>query len=1052
MAAHDSAFPRLGIFFSADAASSIWPLVRDLPEVLLNKASRCFSPPSFLYRNDGLASDRTMPPTVPRKRVQKTPPRQSERPSKRRTTRAQAQVTTSSSSKNSPAARNVQESSQYVSKEEDSDDSSSSSESSDDFEDVLITQPPSRRPKGQYNDSDEDMDWEDAVIPEQSMGPKLPGSSTLAGSRDLELTLSKPDEIPAMKVVNGKKGASKKERFVRTQTHSLHVLFLLAHNAIRNSWLDDKDLQALLLDGLSDSLQAEIARWRRNSGLDGQQSSGSHGKKRLEKGKHVPRSKGNRRKDPTQAERDWSTEATRLQPGVPDMSGGDPIIRLMKYLASYWKKRFRITAPSLRKHGYKPPRQLHQELKAFSTDPRNTKFGERIENIDVLKKYAKKYQGSHDVSAQLFTALLRGLGIESRLVCSLQPVGFGWTKAEEARPLKETTLDDKRHVAAQPGKGSSSKPLLVDSSSELSDPPESTDEEIESMLDDIAPKISKNKIIDKDLLYPIYWTEVLSPITNTFYAVSTRTTPAIATAPDHMQAFVPKGAAAEKAKQVICYVVAFSSDRTAKDVTVRYLKDKKIPGKTKGFRLPPSKTPLYNQNGRIIKYVEMDWFKRLMSIYARPHGNRTVADDIEDQSDLLPVVATKASNEDEMPKSLQAYKDSKQFVLERHLRREEAILATADPDHHFGIGKGDEMKEEPAYRRADVVLCKSVETWHKEGREIKIGEQPRKHVPIRAVTLIRKAEIEQATRETGEKPLQGLYSEDQTQYIIPDSIENGVIPKNSYGNMDVYAPSMVPRGAVHVQLPYTKTICKKLGIDFAEACVGFDFGNRRAVPVLQGVVVAEENEELLRDAWHQEEERKRLKEDVQREALILGLWKKFTMGLRIVERIKAEYGAEEVDLSETLDFSNGTPQRHEAPKLATDAVRGSTTNHIDDAGGFFHSGEDEDEDDGNGGFHLNGDDAGFGREQSGVADAMELDLGEEEVETSTAQPTASMSGPRSLSLAQRHFINADEEHEKPSSAPSEDEGGNVYPAFAKRKRRSGSAAKTRRRSTRLRGQ
>ena len=94
-------------------------------------------------------------------------------------------------------------------------------------------------------------------------------------------------------------------------------------------------------------------------------------------------------------------------------------------------------------------------------------------------------------------------------------------------------------------------------------------------------------------------------------------------------------------------------------------------------------------------------------------------------------------------------------------------------------------------------------------------------VPVRAVTLMRRREVEEAERDTGEKVKQGMYAIDQTEFIIPPPIQNGTIPKNSYGNMDCFVPSMVPKGAVHVPLRSTVRICKRLGIDYAEAVTGF---------------------------------------------------------------------------------------------------------------------------------------------------------------------------------------------------------------------------------------
>lgn len=104
---------------------------------------------------------------------------------------------------------------------------------------------------------------------------------------------------------------------------------------------------------------------------------------------------------------------------------------------------------------------------------------------------------------------------------------------------------------------------------------------------------------------------------------------------------------------------------------------------------------------------------------------------------------------------------------------------------------------------------------------------------------------------------------------------------------------MVPRGAVHVPLKGAAKLCRRLDIDYAEACVGFEFGKQRAVPVLLGVVVAAEHEDALIDAWEAEEEEKRRKEDVKREARALAMWRKFMMGMRIVQRMREDYAIDE---------------------------------------------------------------------------------------------------------------------------------------------------------------
>jgi xeroderma pigmentosum group C-complementing protein len=97
-------------------------------------------------------------------------------------------------------------------------------------------------------------------------------------------------------------------------------------------------------------------------------------------------------------------------------------------------------------------------------------------------------------------------------------------------------------------------------------------------------------------------------------------------------------------------------------------------------------------------------------------------------------------------------------------------------------------------------------------------------------------------------------------------------------------------GAVHVPYRGTVRVCKRLEIDYAEAVVGFEFGHRMAVPVIQGVVIAQENYERLIEELEKDEAERARKEDEKRRKAALGTWRKFLMGLRIAEQIRQDYG------------------------------------------------------------------------------------------------------------------------------------------------------------------
>ncbi|KAK2605804.1 hypothetical protein QQS21_003758 [Conoideocrella luteorostrata] len=833
----------------------------------------------------------------------------------------------------------------------DDDESSSSltSLSDEDFEGV----PQAKRLKvarevPENEDEDEDFEFEDVAAP-------APFESNVpAVSGDLELTLNKDTRMSLTNVFGDKKGPSKRERKVRNATHCMHVLTLLWHNAVRNSWLCDPEVQAIMISHLPPKMWDEVERWRLNSGLIRQPV---RSEKTTAKSRSGTKGKGRQRES-----RDWGSTAKRLEEGVVDMSHGDPLFRLMQSLTSWWKQRFKVNASGLRKWGYMALERLDRLTKAYKENFEDqSRFGERVASLEDFRRCAVTCQGSRDIGAQLFAALLRGLCIEARLVASLQPLGFGWNRLEDAEPEKEDKqgiISHNREAAKtsskstpskksskQPPVTSNSKPrragrskMLLESLSSNEDKlqPEYTDTDDESVVNmEITPKkpASNPRKFDLDLEYPHYWTEVFSPVTHKYLPVDPIVKGSVATNRDIVETFGPRGQRADKARQVMAYIVGYSPDGTAKDVTVRYVKRQVLPGRTKGVRMPVEKIPVYNRHGKVKRYEEFDWFKTAMSGYRR--GTKvhpiTEIDDNEDLTDLKPGKPEKREIK-EGEETLQYYKQSQEFVLKRHLKREEALKSEAAPVKKFkNKAKGGNTEEDDVYLRSDVVQVKSAETWHKQGRAPLAGVQPLKRVPYRAATTNRRREIIEAEAATGEKVLQGLYSYEQTDWIIPPPIKNGVIPKNGYGNIDLFAEHMCPEGAVHVPFRGVMKVCKRLKIDYAEAVVDFEFGHRMAVPVIQGVVIAEEYHDQVMTELEKDEAERRRKEDEKRRKAALGKWRRFIMGLRIVERIRQEYG--EINDSVSV-FGHGKA-------VGTNANAPAAEEDEEMAGGFLPEGYEE---------------------------------------------------------------------------------------------------------------
>ena len=899
-----------------------------------------------------------MPPFVNHKRLGSTSPASTSR-TRKPTLFDTVDKPTSSST--------VQDNKAFVDGFYNSDSTSSLSDvSSSEFEDV-VPQPSSKKRKTEHEEDDDEVDWEDAIQATKTGSEYVSLTGRHLG--DLELTLGKSIPVGSLAEPYGKKkGPSKIERQIRIATHCMHVQFLLFHNLIRNGWICDTDVQATLMGQLPPGVKKEVEKWKLACGTmpttqdDVYRVSKEHRKNKRRSHKDI---------DNIRSQREWGKPAERQEKGAPNMSSGDPTLRLLRVLAAYWKKRFTITMPSLRKQGYKSLAQLEAELASFKNDKHNAEeHGERINGLNEFRKLAKDCEGSRDVGEQLFVSLIRSLGIQARLVSSLQPVGFGWSKNEDAAVKKKTRVkphfgEESNNEASsdlveipKPSKPASrhtkSKPKISRQGKEA--PASASEEsvpEIQEIVEDsdadgsivdVTPvtlqKRKPNKNYDNDMSFPTFWAEAISPITSEVYPVEPfLLNPAVANNAEHLASFEPRGAKADKAKIVFAYVVAYDDRGCAKDVTTRYLKRHMWPGRTKGVRMPVERIPVYNKRGKIKHHEDYDWFKTVMSNYRQPHHMRTTLDDLEDANDLKAVKPEKRETK-QGEDTLQGYKTSAEYVLERFLRREEALRPGSIPVKYFTTGKGDTVKEEPVFLRKDVLICRTGESWHKEGRQVKHGEHPMKMVPIRAVTLTRKREVEEAEREGGEKMKQGMYSQDQTEYIIPPPIENGIIPKNTYGNMDCFVPSMVPKGAVHIPLRRTMAICKRLGIDYAEAVTGFEFGNKRAVPVIEGVIVAAKNENLVIEEWGKDEEERRRKEESKREKVALATWRKFLMGLRIIERMKDEYSGEVgAHLKESINpFTNlnkvkkSNEVQHKDNKANGQA---SSLANEDNAGGFL---------------------------------------------------------------------------------------------------------------------
>ncbi|GAO17667.1 hypothetical protein UVI_02002270 [Ustilaginoidea virens] len=393
----------------------------------------------------------------------------------------------------------------------------------------------------------------------------------------------------------------------------------------------------------------------------------------------------------------------------------------------------------------------------------------------------------------------------------------------------------------------------------------------------------------RESAFPIYWVEVLDTghqkwqpadpiVTQTFWKP---------------KAFEPPITDRENS---LSYVVAFEADGAARDVTRRYAKA--YTAKTRRLRI---ETPL-DDGGQ--------WWRTAMRPFQRP--SPTDLDQIED-NELAGMEAREP-----MPRNVQDFKNHPVYALERHMRRHEVLVPDAKPSGTVGAGSRGPL--EKVFRRKDVRVARTTEKWYRLGRQVKPNEIPAKWLPKkRRLKGPRYRDKDEA--HTGDDGVVPIYTTEQTELYEPPPVRNGCVPKNKFGNIDAYVPSMIPKGAVHVAHEHAARAAFIVGVDYAPALTGFLFKGRQGTAVLNGIVVAKEYEAAIRAVMEGMADVEQEMEAERKRLAALRVWRRFLMGLRIRERIwkgvdeeerkAAELAAAESDATEEYDMVVDDEHEHD---------------------------------------------------------------------------------------------------------------------------------------------
>lgn len=330
------------------------------------------------------------------------------------------------------------------------------------------------------------------------------------------------------------------------------------------------------------------------------------------------------------------------------------LIYILKYLIKWFRKNFKHDSNGLRVLGYMP---TGKDAKDYF--PQNAK---PILSEGDLLSIVKKFKHNRDTGAEVFTALLRSIGFESRLVFSL--------------PLLNTSKNEKR----QP------------------------------KLNQEILKVNK----DNDLIFPYFWTELINPIdpseiiiieTQCFYEEEKNLTriKRFGTSPKgnlhryYTDRFYP--IQSQFCQMSMHYVLSFSKDNLIIDVSPRYMKDISY----RWFNRLDLRTEL----GRSSLLLQS-----LIRIFNR-HKEYTHFDNLE-----LDGLRNTAMINYVIPTNFSAMKRSPNFITESTLRYNEVIIPNSEC---LKIIKLDSRKE-PVYFKNSLLIGKSESQWKFLGRSVKPEE------------------------------------------------------------------------------------------------------------------------------------------------------------------------------------------------------------------------------------------------------------------------------------------------------------------------------------------
>ncbi|KAJ3129964.1 hypothetical protein HK098_007230 [Nowakowskiella sp. JEL0407] len=339
-----------------------------------------------------------------------------------------------------------------------------------------------------------------------------------------------------------------------------------------------------------------------------------------------------------------------------------------------------------------------------------------------------------------------------------------------------------------------------------------------------------------------------------------------------------------KSRTVFSYVIAFDEIFSVKDVTRRYTA--KFGAQTLKLRLSS------HHHSSSSESSGSSWWDKFIWLFT-PATDEISTTSLKESAEL-----DNSQLREKMPTTLVGFKGHPLYVLERHLKSREVLFFDGE---RKGVGR---FKGEYVFARECVKVVRSVREWEKLGYSVLEGcvpvkwEKRRKGKEKMGVDRDESVEGGDVIDEDGDvemvdeekKNMVPLFGEWQVEEYRAPNIVDGKIPKNEYGNINVFHPRMIPVGAKQIRGTYVKQAAKTLGFDYAVAVTGFEYLKRKMVPVVDGIIVAEDAADAIKEAAQMIEAEKLEGERTKKRIALREIWKKLLYKYLVKQRLQLKYG------------------------------------------------------------------------------------------------------------------------------------------------------------------